>query len=140
MKLYRFLSSDNHKTMLKVHHMLGPEALIYSTRKTSSGIEMLAGLANDQDILENNSSLHEDSVDVLQVNNAVESYQLIESIHNQLQVMGDTIIKLAEKVSLLEQTVVNTTKKRKSFQWNIFKTILTIRKILKEGAYGQSAQ
>ena len=49
MKLQKFEAENNHKAYLLVQAALGPDALIYSTKKTSAGIEILAGCEEKND-------------------------------------------------------------------------------------------
>ncbi|MFZ2315451.1 MAG: hypothetical protein WAW86_07320 [Gammaproteobacteria bacterium] len=44
MKLHRFKAINTQKAMQKIHEVLGSEALIYSTKSTVDGVEVLAGL------------------------------------------------------------------------------------------------
>lgn len=52
MKLHRFKAPNTQKAMQKIHEVLGSEALIYSTKSTADGIEVLAGLPNSVDVCE----------------------------------------------------------------------------------------
>ena len=52
MKLHRFKALNTQKAMQKIHEVLGSEALIYSTKSTVDGIEVLAGLPHAVDICE----------------------------------------------------------------------------------------
>lgn len=169
MQLYRFSAADNHQAMLKVHSTLGAEALIYSTRKSNHGVEILAGLSHDvteiSDIAEMGKQPAGKSqgaskgkqkgathavADVMHVNNAVDGYQLAESVNNQLQVMVENIRSLTEKVSVLQSAMDDMVMKRKftidgsslknvahnikSF-WIILKNFSHVAKSLKKGAY-----
>ncbi len=49
MKLQRFTAPNSQKAMLKIQEILGPDALICSTRNISGGVEVLAGLPHAKD-------------------------------------------------------------------------------------------
>ncbi len=39
MKMHRFIASTNQKAIAKIHEVLGPDALIYSTKSIPDGVE-----------------------------------------------------------------------------------------------------
>lgn len=49
MKLHRFTAANNQTAIHMVQAALGPNALIYSTRRTATGIEILAGVPSADD-------------------------------------------------------------------------------------------
>jgi flagellar biosynthesis GTPase FlhF len=48
MKLHKFEAENNHKAYMMIHKELGPNALIYATKKTARGIEITAGFEGDE--------------------------------------------------------------------------------------------
>lgn len=47
MKLHRFVAANDQKAMFLVNQALGSDALIYSTKSVTNGVEILAGLPSD---------------------------------------------------------------------------------------------
>jgi flagellar biosynthesis GTPase FlhF len=117
MKLYRFTAADSHKAIAKVHELLGPEALVYTTRKTLDGVEVLAGLSQPSDTKE----LLTDSISV---QNAASDNQMIESLCNQVQVMDDNIQKLVNHINILHQFIDTKLEKKAWINWEKIKVIL----------------
>lgn len=126
MKLYRFTGENNHKAMLKAQDMLGVDALVYSTRKTSDGVEILAGLPiNDED-------LNQQKTAELEMQPSSLDHRLIEHLNSQLRVMDKNIQQLTDHVSSLYQVVISHTKKKKIWNWKLLKNL----KFSREGIYG----
>ena len=118
MKLQRFTALDNHRAILMVHEKLGPDALVYSTRRITNGVEVLAGVANE-------NLLNEDSVEVK--DNGIDR-ETLDKLNMQLQVMEQTIQKLSTHISMLYQEVSNSLEKKKWINWNLFNHFGRIKK------------
>lgn len=96
---YRLIQAPNMKqAMVKIHQEMGPDALIYRTRKTIGGIEILAGLPD----VNNNAGMNSTSVNDNQVSS--------QSVDMQLQ---DRIEELNKKIEGLSQTIKHGTKRSK---------------------------
>lgn len=130
MKLYRFTAADNHRAILKAHESLGAEALIYSTRKTKNGVEVIAGLADDTACEGTNS---------FDVKNAETQHQMIESLSNQLQHMDSNIQRLSNDVISLNRVIAENMKKKRIFSLKFMKTFTRVGQFIKEGVYGRHA-
>ncbi len=118
MKLQRFTALDNHRAILMVHEKLGPDALVYSTRRIATGVEVLAGLSHD----------NVPAGDEVQIENTGIDRDTIDKLNTQLQVMEETIQKLSTHITMLYQVVSENLEKKKSTQWKVFKHIGRIRK------------
>lgn len=139
MKLFRFAASDNHKAILKVHDILGPGALVYSTHRTPEGVEIIAGLPTDADEAENAPSQSQ-SLYVKQAQTAQADSSMIRSLNIQLQLMDENIKKLLSHISHLYDVVSdNPPKKKKASRWNLFRRSNRTRKNIQEGIYGPAA-
>ncbi|RDI38538.1 hypothetical protein [Aquicella lusitana] len=138
MKLYRFVASNTHRAIFTVNDALGPEALIYSTRKIPGGVEVLAGLPldtneptaqNGQPIDVDKSIPHE----IKQVDSSFD-YKLIESFKMQMETMNESIQALSDSIATLQKTYADKLERKKIGKWNLFK-MLEIAKLLKLSAF-----
>lgn len=130
MKLYRFTAADNHRAIIKVHEALGPDAMIYTIKKTRDGIEVLAGSTNGSD---------EAGEKEVHIHNATPSQQMIESMNNQIQRMDDNIKLLTSHISSLQHVMTETIRKKKFLNFNVLKYILRIKKYFRRGVYGSQS-
>lgn len=116
MKLKRFVAENNQKAMAKITAALGADALIYSTKRTDHGVEILAGLP-----------LHEETMNDIPVEMPFEkvldpqpqkqaqavqlqpSSDLFGSLAKQLKNMEENITQLAKQINnrLLDGLQVN---------------------------------
>lgn len=131
MKLLRFTAADNHKAMVKVHEILGPDALIYTTRRTKNGVEILA--APSGDYIEDEQ---ESAAEAVHMKNAIRDDQLVENINNQLQQLGDHLLRLTENMNNLQSFVIERMNKKNGIS-TIPKVIYQFFKHFKEGIYGR---
>ena len=135
MKLHRFTALDNHRAMFKVYETLGPEALVYSTRRIPNGVEILAGLEQE----ETKASTGKQKHDSVSIQNVGPDANLLDKLNIQLQMMDENIQTLLERINTLQQAVVDKKVKKISHVRHFFKTIGRIRQLLKEGNYGRHA-
>jgi len=131
MKLRRFIALDTQRAILMVHRKLGPNALVYSTRRIENGVEVLAGLPiNDIESKEVEVEKHNVDKDT------------IDRLNVQLQLMQESIQKLTNHITTLYQVVSENAKRAQEKEkqkaakkkgWNFFgrKTQLI------EGRYGR---
>lgn len=127
MKLVRFTAATTQKAIVLVHESLGPNALIYSTRKMADGIEVLAGLP-----------LNEEKQKQVKVEGASLDHKAIEKLKQQVQYMNETIQMLSENIGTMHQLFVDKFYKKKIRKWNFFKNLASKFKF-RVGHYGQSA-
>lgn len=146
MKLYRFIASDTSKAIQNVHDALGPEALVYSTRKIPDGIEILAGDPYSKDDIEMVETHKGQLVSVkpektvnkgkVQVQNSSIDHKIIESLKTQMQSVNENIQKLSGHVNELNKMMAENSKKKATSKWSFIRNF-SIRKFIKEGTYGQ---
>lgn len=109
MKLHRFTASDTQRAILNVHEKLGPDALVYSTRKLEYGVEVLAGLpAPEEGVEEQAPSKAEASV---MTTSSIDN-NVIERLNGQLQRMDDSIRKLSRNIDDLQQAILELHRER----------------------------
>jgi len=97
MKLYRFTAADSQKAMAAVTKQLGTDALIYSTRTTQEGVEVIAGYESVRAVhipLE------------IEVQNHLPAETYTDRLNIQLQEMETNISKLSAHIELLQKTLV----------------------------------
>lgn len=145
MKLYRFTASNTQRAIHIVHQALGPDALVYSTRKVSDGIEVLAGhpfgTENANDMTEFPSAqtvtveknLPEPKSHAAAAPAASLDHVVIESLKLQIQVMNESIQSLTNHISSMHQLMTDNFLKKKKSKWK-FLTML-LKKKPKEGIY-----
>lgn len=159
MKLYRFTAPNTQRAIFLVHDTLGPDALVYSTRKIPDGIEVLAGhpfgyenaheatdfptaqtvTIEKQVIDAKNHQPHPHS----RANSSSHSRPHSQSLDNtilegmkiQMQMMSENILKLTNYVSTIHQLMTETFLKKKA-RWGFLKSFG--KKKIKEGAYDSS--
>jgi len=129
MKLRRFIALDTQRAILMVHRKLGPNALVYSTRRTANGVEVLAGLPVN-DVETNDVEVEKTNVDK----------DTIDKLNIQLQLMQESIQKLTNQIMTLYQVVSENTKKEQEKEkqqhaikqkgWNFF----GLKKIMNRGS------
>ncbi len=131
MKLRRFIALDTQRAILMVHRKLGPNALVYSTRRTENGVEVLAGLPVN-DVETNEVDVEKTNVDK----------DTIDKLNIQLQLMQESIQKLTNHIMTLYQVVSDNAKKEqdkerqqaaKKKKWSFFGR----KKQWIEGLYGK---
>ena len=111
MKLYRFTASDQHKAILKAQEVLGPDALIYVTRKVYNGIEVLAGIEEGSERATSSATIVSQE---LELDNTTVDHRIIENLNVRIQLMDKNIRRLTSNIDLLKQAMV-----RRSKIWNI---------------------
>lgn len=127
MKLHRFTALDNHRAILVVHQKLGPNALIYSTRRIPNGVEVLAGISDDQ---------HQGN-DEVPIEKSTIDRATLDKLNIQMQVMEESIEKLSSHIVSLYQAMNAKSNEKKWLHWNIFKQLGRSRKSLTEVQYDQ---
>lgn len=115
MKLYRFTAANTQKAMITAHDTLGPDALIYSTRKVSDGVEVLAGFSfptEDQLIAEKFSEKNNDKNKKKMVRHAEVniqdsplSFKIIEDLKFQVKTMNENMQNLSQHINTLQAVV-----------------------------------
>ena len=143
MKLYRFTASNTQRAIMIVTEKLGPNALVYSTRKIPGGIEVLAGLPFGADSIVDHGQLaghvQPDNVDdEIKVQEAVPDNKVLENIKLQVETMNDSIQMLSDSILMLQQTFSEKPKRKKFLHWNFLKKI-DIAKLLKIGSRGRQS-
>lgn len=124
MKLFRFTALDTQRAVTKIHDVLGPDALIYSTRKIPYGIEMIAGPAYDK--------AEENTNGNIELESGESNRELIDKLNIQLQFMNESVQKLSSQIALLNEKA-----SRNLYQKWIFKlkSLTLFKKPLREGTY-----
>lgn len=146
MKLYRFTAPNAQTAIFNVHESLGPDALVYSTRKILDGVEVLAGPGYGRDGVEHTTE--PDNAEAVSIEKSVPAevraqaapsldQKAIESLKLQILSMSEHLQKLSSNINSLQQYVTENLIKKKP-RWSLFKTI-GIRKNLKEGIYGRQS-
>lgn len=143
MKLFRFTAPNTQRAIFLVHDTLGPDALIYSTRKIPDGIEVLAGHPFGYESADETTEFP--SAQTVTIEKAVipESKQhhhyaqsidntILESLKIQIQMMSENILKLTNCVNTIYQLLTERFEKKKR-KWNFLKTFG--KKKIKEGTY-----
>lgn len=128
MKLYRFTASNNQKALMKIHTALGPDALIYTTRKILNGVEILAGPSSIDDVPVNSTNLDKASMTEVQVDNNLPNYLIIKSLNNKIHAMDENILQLTNYISTLHEMMSKSAKKRKFINWNFLKNFMRSKK------------
>ena len=133
MKLRRFIALDTQRAIMMAHRKLGPNALVYSTRRTPNGVEVLAGLPI------NDAETNEVEVEKTHVDK-----DTIDKLNIQLQLMQESIQKLTNHIMTLYQVVDDTAKKEKELaeqkeQVQHGSFFGRLKKQLIEGRYGRQS-
>jgi len=126
MKLRRFIALDTQRAMLMVHKKLGPDALVYSTRRVANGVEVLAGLPTSEADISSEVDVEKTNVDK----------ETIDKLNIQLQMMEDSIQKLTNHIMALYQVVSENAARKEKKGWNFFGRF---KKQSIEGRYGRQA-
>ena len=126
MKLYRFTASNAQQAIFTVNEALGPDALVYSTRKVSGGVEVLAGLAivnenipKDLNVTEMNVAYDNNQLAV-DIQDASFDHKILESVREQMELMNSSISALASSLATIQSTVAERMKRRSflNIDWN----------------------
>lgn len=142
MKLYRFIAEDNHKAMMKVQESLGPDALIYSTKKVETGIEILAGIAQR---IANVNDAEEVEIDNKLPKRKVPEQELAEALTSQFKKNDINIKNLSVSINVFYQIMTDTSEEKSSSWAEMFKSsailnfFKSFRKNIVEGVYGRQA-
>lgn len=96
MKLQLIRSAHMQTAMSLVLERLGPEALIYRTKTSSSGVEILAGLPDENEEFQS----IEHSINLI----ANEGNVPLDNVQNQLNQLGSSIREITKKIQLLSTT------------------------------------
>jgi flagellar biosynthesis GTPase FlhF len=130
MKLYRFTASNNQKAMMKVNEVLGLDALLYETRSTNEGVEILAGMPDDMQIGREDYELSPNSLTSpsVIVENTLANNALIEQLQLQIKDMDENIQRLISHITVMQDQI---TKKKRKFMFlrNPFRFIMLLHKI-----------
>lgn len=126
MKLYRFTASNAQQAIVTVNEALGPDALVYSTRKVPGGVEVLAGVAVANDVIPPNVHVDmvnasiEDNKFAVDIQDASFDHKLIESLREQMEMMNSSIAALANNIATIQKTVADRIQRRPLFNidWN----------------------
>ncbi len=137
MKLYRFTASTTQRAIFTATKTLGPNALVYSTRKVLGGIEVLAGLPFGAEDIIDKTEISEPEVKVkktkqheeIKIQETSLDNKILESLKIEIETMHETIQSLSKSVSLLQQTVTERLKHR-TINWSFLKK-LNLPKMLK---------
>lgn len=123
MKLYRFTATNAHRAILTVQESLGPNALIYSTRKVQDGVEVLAGMPLDKEdeakeVKASQAVQIEKALPAKPKNQAgVFDYKIYDNLCAQLDSMNESIQLLTNSVSLLQQVLVQQNNNKFKINW-----------------------
>ncbi len=102
MKLYRFVAPSHHKAITKIHEVLGPDALLYSTRNLDEGIEIVAGAANSPNV----------SFDEMNYKPTRNNPSHIKNLEKKVVTMSETIENLTNHINLLSNLLIKDKEKR----------------------------
>ncbi len=95
MKLQLIRSAHMQTAMSLVMDRLGPDALIYRTKTSSSGVEILAGLPDENEEFQS----IENSINLM----ANEGSMPLDNVQNQLNQLGSSIREITKKIQLLSK-------------------------------------
>lgn len=114
MKLYRFTASNVQRAITNVNDELGPDALVYSTRKIPGGVEVLAGLPFGAEEIAPNpvpsktnnkksskKTVIESNEIIVQANPL--NNKLLEKIKLEIETINDSIQLLSQNIELLKR-------------------------------------
>lgn len=104
MRLHRITAQNNHKAMAKINEMLGPNALIYSTKMVPEGVEIVAGLPHSDDpkTLESLHSSRSTKFERLSIPD--ESNQTsIDKLSDRLNRMNEAVIKISSHLDNMQR-------------------------------------
>lgn len=132
MKLYRFTAANNHRAMLTVTKALGPNALVYATRKIPGGVEMLAGLPAteqvvNQEIMEEVTQSEIVDNHEIKIQEGLPENRILENLKLQIEEMHESISALSDNIASLQNTFTERLKKKHYFSWNSFKKLALFR-------------
>lgn len=106
MKLHRITAKNNHKAMAKINEMLGPNALIYSTKMVPDGVEIVAGLPHSDDP-KTIESLHfprSTKFERLSIPDESNNHQhLIDKLNDKLHYMNEAVIKISSHLDNIQR-------------------------------------
>lgn len=141
MKLYRFTAPDHQKAIIKVHELIGPDALVYSTRRVHNGIEILAGLPVEENSHEEIIDGEKNVADELKVEDSSANQLLIQKMNERIRVMDENIQRLMNTVAELYQLVSDSAKSGDNIgkKWKFFSVFSRMKRNVKEGLYGTKA-
>lgn len=123
MKLYRFNASSTERAIFTVTESLGPNALIYSTRKVPGGVEVLAGLPFGADAIidhyqfDEYDEMQSSDQDEVKVQEAALDNSILENLNVQIQTMNKSIQILSESITVLQKTFLERNKYIKFLRW-----------------------
>lgn len=108
MKLQRFTAANNQKAILMIHETLGADALIYSTHSTPDGVEILAGLPqNDVALI---SDVKNEQLEV-QENFRTSSHVLHADVFEKPLFDPNLLIAINSKLLILDEQIKKISKK-----------------------------
>lgn len=130
MKLRRFTALTTQKALKTVNEALGPDALIYSTRRIPNGIEVIAG----DPVLDNTVSEAGDVISI-QANPSVDEH-VIDKLNLQLQMMEESVKGLTDQITYLHITLKENATNQNSKWWKLIKNKFHFKKYINK--YEQS--
>jgi flagellar biosynthesis protein FlhF len=120
MKLQRFTAASNYKAIMLIQQTLGPDALIYATRRTAQGIEMLAGLPHSDDsTILNQTRADSGASDTSETQRiAIDESQvgILELLTQKLQLIDESVKSLTKQIntkSLPQANIATASEKMK---------------------------
>lgn len=116
MKLHRFKAINTQKAMQKIHEVLGREALIYSTKSTVEGVEILAGLPYAVEEFEVEATVSSDS-HASSENQSI-SHELLSKMQQQLEQTQHQIQEIAKRINIGVTHFINNLNSIAAYQSN----------------------
>lgn len=131
MKLHRFIASTADKGMLLAHDRLGPDALIFSTRRVSAGVEVIAGIP-EVELIDGATEGVE-----LTVENTPMS-EMLDSLTLRLQEMDEKMSHLTQHMQTLAQEIALERVAKKSLKTKLLEHFDRMQKMMIGVKYGKS--
>ena len=131
MKLHRFIASTADKGMLLAHDRLGPDALVFSTRRVSAGIEVIAGIP-EVEFADGATVTSE-----LSVENTPMS-EILDSLILRLQEMDEKMSHLSQHMHTLAQEIAMERVTKKSWKTRILENLDRMQEMMIGVKYGKS--
>lgn len=113
MKIQKFTAATTQQAMLDIHQSFGSEALIFSNEKTINGVEILAGIAHDNDrpdpAIDSPTFVHtalnqdiDESTVMQKKNGSIEQYaeslcnNLVETFNKKMKILDSKLAELSK--------------------------------------------
>lgn len=117
MKLHRFKAINTQKAMQKIHEVLGKEALIYSTKSTADGVEVIAGLPYAVEEVEIESISPAPVPPVLEKEHTV-SHELLAKMQQQLEHVQSQLQDIARRINVNMTNIIHNLNSMAAYQPN----------------------